>query len=102
MMTQADNRKLRQQVHRAYTTRASDMGSDKLDNSENMARILELRAQMANILGFANYADYSLASKMANSTSEVIELLTSIAQKAQVVANKEMAALRQGQRVRHR
>ncbi|MCU7800130.1 MAG: hypothetical protein KZQ70_08280 [gamma proteobacterium symbiont of Lucinoma myriamae] len=88
IMTHADQRELREQFYTAYCTRASDQGPDagKWDNTKNMERILFLRQKLAQLLDFNNYAEYSLATKMADSTDEVIEFLQQLSEKSKAVA----------------
>ncbi len=70
VMQYADNRALRERMYRAYTTRASEQlvegAKVELDNTPLMTQILQLRAEQAHMLGFDSYAEYSLASKMAD------------------------------------
>jgi len=95
VMTYADDRQLRAEVYRAYSTRASDQGDNpELDNSENMGRILQLRQEKADLLGFDSYADLSLDTKMADSPSQVIEFLEELADKSLPYAKKEFAELK--------
>ncbi|MDR9778031.1 M3 family metallopeptidase, partial [Rhizobium hidalgonense] len=93
IMTHADDRSVRESVYRAYVTRASELGDAKFDNSELMQEILQLRLEMANLLGFDNFADYSLASKMAPSVHEVKQFLVNLADKARQPANAELEQL---------
>ena len=93
IMTHADDRSVRESVYRAYVTRASELGDAKFDNSELMQEILQLRLEMANLLGFDNFADYSLASKMAPSVHEVKQFLVDLADKARQPANAELEQL---------
>ena len=95
VITYADNRELRREVYEAFATRASDQGphAGKWDNSPLMTEILELRAELATLLGFANYAEYSLATKMAENTSQVISFLEDLAAKSLPVAKQELAEL---------
>ncbi|GAE51016.1 oligopeptidase A [Xanthomonas arboricola pv. pruni str. MAFF 311562] len=67
VQTDADNRELRARLYRANAERASEFGDAALDNSANIDRILALRAELAQLLGFASYAEYSVATKMAQS-----------------------------------
>ena len=68
VMTYADDRDLRQQLYKAYSTRASDEAANEgFDNSAIMVEILQLRQQKAALIGFENYAEYSLQTKMAAS-----------------------------------
>jgi oligopeptidase A len=96
VMTYADNRKLREEVYRAYSTRASDQGDNpKLDNSENMGKILALRQEKARLLGFDNYAELSLHTKMAESPDQVLKFLDDLAKKSLPFAKKEFEALQE-------
>lgn len=95
IMTHSKNRSLREEIYKAYTTRASDQ-SDKseFDNTAVMEEILSLRQEMAVLLGFNNYAEYSLASKMAPSVDAVDEFLRDLAEHARAPAEKEIAELK--------
>ena len=94
IVTYADDRSLREELYKAYITRASDQGDDpKLDNSENMGRILQLRQEKAALLGFDNYADLSLDTKMAESPKQVLEFLDELAQKSKPFAQTEFKEL---------
>ncbi len=79
VMTYADNRELRREHYTAFVTRATQ---NDFDNTEIMEQILALRHEESQLLGFDNYADLSLATKMANSTDEVISFLEDLAQKS--------------------
>ncbi|KGI79188.1 M3 family metallopeptidase [Oleiagrimonas soli] len=96
VMTYADDRKLREKVYWAYQTRASDQGPDAgtYDNSERIERLLALRHEAAQLLGFANAAEESLATKMAESTQTVLDFLADLAARAKPVARKELDTLR--------
>lgn len=96
VMTYADNRDLRQEVYTAYCTRASDQGPNagKWDNSEIMERLLALRHEKAQLLGFSNYAELSLATKMAESPGQVISFLEDLATKSLPQARQDVAELR--------
>ncbi len=85
VMMYCDNRTLREQLYYAFVTRASDQGpnANEFDNSAIMNELLSLRHELANLLDFDNYAEHSLATKMANSTSEVMEFLENLAVKSQ-------------------
>jgi len=92
----ADDRQLRSEVHEAYVTRASDQGPNagQWDNSATMDRILALRHERAQLLGFANYAELSLAPKMARSTDEVMHFLNDLAVRCAPQARRELEELR--------
>ncbi len=96
IMTHADDGDLRRRFYTAYCTRASDQGpnADKWDNSKSMEDIMALRQELARILNFTNYAEYSLATKMADSTDEVIEFLQQLAEKSIKVAENDIAELK--------
>lgn len=93
ILTYADDRQLRETIYQAYNTRASELGDEKFDNSALMQEILALRAEQAALVGFDNYAEYSLASKMAPSVDEVRGFLFELAEKARQPAQKEVAQL---------
>ncbi len=96
VITRADNRALRERLYTAYATRASDTGPhDKAyDNSALMAEILSTRHQLAGLLGFANFAELSFATKMAESPAAVETFLLELATRARPRAEAELAALR--------
>ncbi|MDX8413841.1 MAG: M3 family metallopeptidase [Mariprofundales bacterium] len=91
-MQYGENRALREKLYRAFVTRAS---SEALDNTALIVEILQLRAAMAQLLGFDHYADYSLASKMATSVDEVIAFLCDLATAARPAAEQEWQSLQQ-------
>ena len=97
VMTYADDRELRFEMYQAYNTRASDQGPHdrKFDNSEVMEKILAARHELAQLLGFDNYAERSLATKMAGSTDEVVGFLTDLAERSRPQAERELAELRE-------
>ena len=97
VMTFADNRQLRRELYTAFATRASDQGPDagRWDNSELMEKILPLRQELAALLGFNNYAELSIAPKMAQSTEQVVTFLTELAEKSRPYAQRELDELRQ-------
>ncbi|HMT92418.1 M3 family metallopeptidase [uncultured Thiothrix sp.] len=91
----ADNRELRAELYRAYTTRASDLGTNSAwDNTQTMRDILRLRQEEAELLGFANYAEVSLAMKMADTTQEVVDFLEDLAKRCKPFAELEFAELK--------
>lgn len=95
VLTYADNRALREEVYRANVSKASDVGPDagKFDNSEVMTQILEKRKQVAELLGYTNHAQVSLATKMADTPEDVIIFLDELAEKAVPQAREEYAEL---------
>lgn len=96
VLTYADNRGLRERVYWAYQTRASDQGPDagKFDNTDRIEQIMALRHESAQLIGFANAAEESLATKMAGSTDEVLGFLRDLATRAKPVAKQELDTLR--------
>ncbi|MEI5639673.1 MULTISPECIES: oligopeptidase A [unclassified Pseudoalteromonas] len=96
LMTYADNQALREEAYRAFVTRASDQGPNagEFDNSEIMHEELTLRHELAQLLGFSNYAEKSLATKMAESPAQVFEFLNDLAAKSKPQAEQEVAELR--------
>ena len=96
VMTYADDRALRSEHYEAYATRASDRGpqAGQWDNTELMEQILALRYEKAQLLGFNNYAELSLATKMANKPDDVIHFLEDLAVKSGPQAHKDLAELR--------
>ncbi len=99
VMTYADDRKLRESLYRAFVTRASEFDNhtnakgDSLNNADIMSQILKLREQKAKLLGFENYAEVSLSTKMADSVAEVEQFLRSLAAKATPTAKEDLAQL---------
>jgi len=93
VMQYADNRGLREQVYRAYVTRASEFGKAELDNTGLIADILRLRREAAQLLGFANYAEVSLATKMAQSPRQVLDFLDDLAARAKPYAERDFREL---------
>ena len=97
VMKYADNAELRKEMYWAYTTRASELGPNATiwDNSKIMYDILKLRTEKAKLLGFDNYAEYSLETKMAKSSSEVISFLNNLAERTKKSAKNEFNELKQ-------
>lgn len=91
VVTYADDRALREEMYQAYVTRASDQGptAGQYDNSALMDEMLALRHEKAQMLGFANYAELSLASKMAKSTQEVLSFLQDLSLRGRKQAEAE-------------
>ncbi len=96
VMLQAESRALRKEFYTAYATRASDQGptAGEWDNSNLITEILTLRLELAQLLGFANYAEYSLATKMAQSTDQVVQFLEDLAARSRPQAVNELDELR--------
>ena len=95
VMKYVAKRELREQMYTAYTTRASDQGSNagRWDNTPIIDEILRVRHEIAVLLGFKNYADYSLATKMAGSSQRVLNFLYDLLAKSKAPAAAEMQEL---------
>ena len=87
------NRELRKTVYEAYSTRASDRGPNegRWDNTRIMEDILRVRHEMANLVGFDNFATYSLATKMAKTPEEVLHFLNDLVTRTKPIAKAEYA-----------
>lgn len=91
----AQNRKLRETLYHAYVIRASELDFDgKFNNNDVMRRIVDLRAQEARLLGYRNYGEVSLATKMAKTPEEVVAFLRDLAQKSLPQAKADMAEVK--------
>ena len=103
VMTHADDRALRREIYEAFVTRASDEGpcAGRWDNGPLMERILALRHEQARLLGFANYAERSLATKMAAGPQQVLGFLDDLAQRSLPVARRELGELEAYARAHH-
>ncbi len=97
VMTFADDRTLRREMYEAYVTRASDQGplGGRFDNTLIMEEILRLRHEKAQLLGYANFAELSLATKMADTPQQVLEFLHQLAVRSKPVAQRDLAELEQ-------
>jgi oligopeptidase A len=96
VITYAENRSLREELYSAYVTRASDQGpqAGQWDNAAIMDEILALRHEAALLLGFNNYAERSLATKMAESTDQVTGFLNDLAERSEPAATRELQEVR--------
>jgi oligopeptidase A len=98
VITYANDRQLREKMYRGFSTRASlesdEADSAKWDNTKNIEQTLALRHELANLLGFDNYAELSLATKMADSPQQVITFLEDLAKKSRPFAEKDLQELR--------
>lgn len=96
VMQFASNRKLREELYQAYSTRASELSNEgKFDNSNLIREILRLRQQKAELLDFANYAELSLYNKMAETPKQVLDFLYSLADKSRPYAENDWQQLQQ-------
>jgi len=90
VMQYADRRGLRELMYRAYVTRSSEFGKPEWDNTPLIAEILRLRRELARLLGFASYAEYSLEPKMADSPQQVLDFLNELALRAKPYAERDL------------
>lgn len=96
VMTHAENSNLREKFYKAWSTRASDQADQKKwDNSDNIKEILAIRKEISELVGFNNYAEYSLATKMAETTADVFEFLYDLANKTKSTALNEIEMIEQ-------
>ena len=95
LMTYADSSDLREEVYKAYISRASDIGitSKEFDNRPIMDEILKLRLEMSELVGFSNYADYSTQSKMVDSPDAVVDFLSTLIELSTPQAKAELSDL---------
>jgi oligopeptidase A len=96
VMSYADDRAFREEIYTAFATKASDQGpyAGQWDNTEIMANILKLRHELAQLIGFANHAERSLATKMAQSPQQVLDFLSDLAARSKPIAEREFAELK--------
>ena len=96
ILTYADNRELREELYTAFTTRASDQGphAGQWDNTDTLEQILAMRHEAARLLDYTNYAERSLATKMAESTEQVMGFLEDLAQRSRPAATRELQEVR--------
>ncbi|PLZ02780.1 oligopeptidase A [Burkholderia sp. WAC0059] len=101
VMQYSENRALREAIYRAYVTRASELGpvygggKPEWDNTEIIAEQLKLRAEEAAMLGYRNFAEVSLAPKMAESPQQVMTFLEDLATRAKPHAQQDWQELRE-------
>ncbi len=95
IMTYCDDRELRHELYTAFGTRASHLGPNagEFDNSDVIHDLLSARLEQARLLGFENYAELSVARKMARSAAEVLAFLDNLAEKSRTFARKDFVAL---------
>jgi len=103
VMSYADDRALREEVYEAFVTRASDKGPDagKWDNSEVMEKILAIRHELSQLLGFQNYAERSLETKMAEDPQQVLDFLRDLASRSLDLAKEELDEIHSFAREQH-
>ncbi|MFO7593012.1 MAG: oligopeptidase A [Pseudomonadota bacterium] len=103
VMAYADDRALREEVYEAFVTRASDRGphAGKWDNTAVMEQILAIRHELSQLLGFQNYAERSLATKMAEEPQQVLDFLRDLAARSLGLAKEELEEIRAFARDEH-
>nr|WP_218165209.1 oligopeptidase A [Pseudomonas agarici] len=96
VMTYAEDRALREEVYAAYCTRASDQGPNagQNDNGPVMQDILDLRRELAQLLGFASFSELSLATKMAGSSDQVLTFLRDLSKRSKPFAAQDLQQLK--------
>ncbi len=96
IMNYADDRELRREMYEAYVTRASECGPNagEFDNSGIITETLQLRFELATLLGFPSFADYSLATKMAESPQQVTDFLWNLVERSRSSALRDLQELR--------
>jgi oligopeptidase A len=94
VMQYADHHGLREKMHHAFVTRASEFGKPEWNNDAIMRRMLELRAEMAQLLGYRNFAEVSLATKMAEKPAEALAFLEDLARRSKPFAERDMDEVR--------
>jgi oligopeptidase A len=93
VMQHAENRAFRELMYRAYVTRASEFGKPEWDNTALITEIVKLRREQARLLDFANFAEYSLEPKMAESARQVLDFLSKLAARAKPYAERDLREL---------
>ncbi|HLD16733.1 MAG TPA: M3 family metallopeptidase, partial [Coxiellaceae bacterium] len=95
VMTHAESGDFREAMYHAYVTRASDQGpkAQEWNNSDVMVKILQARTELAQLLGFHNYAEKSLATKMVKKTSDVLAFLEALGAHSKEKAREEFKSL---------
>jgi oligopeptidase A len=95
VMTSAESEELRRDIYEAWVTRASEIGpsAGRFDNTANIDEILALRHELALLLGYGNFADYALATRMAKSSKQVLAFLDDLARRCRPAARGEFSDL---------
>lgn len=95
IMQYCSNRQLREELYKAYVTRASELSNDaKFDNGGLIGKILALRLEKAQLLGFNNYAELSLFNKMADTPTQVLDFLHQLSIKSRPYAEQDLVELK--------
>ena len=95
IMASAESAQLRRDIYEAWITRASELGpsAGKFDNNPIIAEILPLRHELARLVGFQNFADYALATRMAKNSKQVLGFLDDLARRCLPAARQEFSDL---------
>ena len=95
VMTSAESEQLRRDIYEAWVTRASELGpsAGRFDNGPLIAELLPLRHELAQLLGFANYAEYALSTRMAKSIKQVLGFLDDLARRCIPAGRQEFSDL---------
>ncbi len=95
VMTSAESVQLRRDIYEAWVTRASDVGpsAGRFDNGPIISELLPLRHELAQLLGFKNFADYALATRMAKTSTQVLGFLDDLARRCMPAARQEFSDL---------
>jgi oligopeptidase A len=95
VMASAENQQLRRDIYEAWVTRGSELGptAGRFDNTPVIAEILPLRHELANLVGFGNFAEYALATRMAKSSKQVLGFLDDLARRCLPTARQEFSDL---------
>jgi len=95
VMTSAESEQLRRDIYEAWVTRASELGpsAGRFDNGPLIAELLPLRHELAQLLGFGNYAEYALATRMAKSIKHVLSFLDDLARRCIPAGRQEFSDL---------
>ena len=93
VMQYAEDRSLREQMYRAYVTRAAEFGKPEWNNTPIIREVLQLRRELAQLLDFGSYAEYSLEPKMATSPQQVLDFLRDLGKRAKPYAERDLAEL---------
>lgn len=91
-MENADNRSLREQLYKAYMSKANK--NDERDNKANIQKIVNLRSEKVSLLGYNSYADYVLEERMAESKDKVQAFLDDLLKQALPKAKEEVAEIK--------
>ncbi len=95
VMQYAKSQALREKLYRGYATIASEQGDAKYDNSSNIEKLLALRNEEAQLLGYGDFAEMRLETRMADNAGQVVDFLRNLASKAKPFAEQDVAALKQ-------